>query len=91
MALRMRIYYKQDSMASKRPGRPAYLTELAKKRLRRERSRAKSVTRIYLGDQYVRWMAKKRELDETHEGLAKILLDRFVDRNILLFFLNSPR
>ncbi|XP_062612845.1 uncharacterized protein LOC134274584, partial [Saccostrea cucullata] len=33
-------------------------------------------TKIYLGDQYDRWMGKKEELEETHAGLAKILLDR---------------
>lgn len=42
MLFRMRIYYKQISMASKRLGWLAYLIELAKKRLKRELDRPDS-------------------------------------------------
>lgn len=59
-------------------GRPRFLTDSAKKRIARERNRAAVFrTKVYLGDQYQRWMLKKEELGETHAGLAKILLDRF--------------
>lgn len=81
------------NMASKkkRPrGRPAVWTALEKKILKKERDRANSGTKVYLGDQYVRWMTKKRELGETHAGLAEILLDRFVDINNVMSFLLSP-
>ena len=68
----------------KRPvGRPRFLTDSAKKRVKSERNnRYFQGTKIYLGDQSERWKAKKEELGETHAGLAKILLDRF---NILLY------
>lgn len=34
-------------------------------------------------------MTKKRELYDTHAGLAKILMDRFVDKNLLKFVENG--
>ncbi|XP_056004983.1 uncharacterized protein LOC125658809 [Ostrea edulis] len=68
------------SRAGKRPvGRPRILTDSAKKRAKSERNKSYLYkTKIYLGDQYERWQAKKEELGETHAGLAKILLDRLV-------------
>lgn len=58
----------------------------AKKRIASERNRAAVFrTKVYLGDQYQRWMLKKEELGETHAGLAKILLDRFAGSLFLLF------
>ena len=74
--------YKQKSMAAteeKRPvGRPRFLTDSGKKKAKSERNKRYLYrTKIYLGDQYERWQAKKEELGVTHAGLAKILLNRF--------------
>lgn len=43
---RIRFYYKQKSMSLKRPGRPTYITELAKDKIERDRDRANSETEI---------------------------------------------
>ncbi|XP_062581921.1 uncharacterized protein LOC134243704 [Saccostrea cucullata] len=59
-------------------GRPRILTESARKRAKKERDRVQLRTKVYLGDQYDRWMRKKEELGETHAGLAKMLLDKFL-------------
>lgn len=68
----------ESSHEKRKVGRPRFLTDSVKKRIARERNRAAVFrTKVYLGDQYQRWMLKKEELGETHAGLAKILLDRF--------------
>jgi hypothetical protein len=67
-----------ETVEKRKVGRPRFLTESAKKKSRSERNKKYLyTTKIYLGDQYERWQAKKEELGETHAGLAKILLDRF--------------
>ena len=57
-------------------GRPRVLTESARKRVKRERDKILTQTKVYLGDQFDRWTKKKQELGETHAGLAKLLLDK---------------
>jgi hypothetical protein len=65
------------SIGGKRAGgRPRVLTDSARKRSKRERSLAQTRSKVYLGDQYERWLRKKEELGETHAGLAKRLLDK---------------
>ncbi|XP_048748181.2 uncharacterized protein LOC125660408 [Ostrea edulis] len=59
-------------------GRPRILTDSARKRAKREQSIIHTRSRVYLGDQYDRWLRKKEELSETHSGLAKRLLDKFM-------------
>lgn len=76
----------ESSHEKRKVGRPRFLTDSAKKRIARERNRAAVFrTKVYLGDQYQRWMLKKEELGETHAGLAMILLDRFAGSLFLLF------
>ncbi|XP_056016946.1 uncharacterized protein LOC125675324 [Ostrea edulis] len=78
----MRIECKHIRMASierKRAlGRPRILTDSARKRAKREQSIIHTRSRVYLGDQYDRWLRKKEELGETHAGLAKRLLNKFM-------------
>ena len=56
-------------------GRKPMLTDSARKK---ERTNARiNKSRIYLGDQYDRWLRLKEELNvQTHAEVAKVLLDR---------------
>ena len=53
------------------------LTDSARKKRKKETNARINKSRIYLGDQYDRWLSLKEELNvQTHAEVAKVLLDR---------------
>ena len=60
-------------------GRNPMLTDSARKKRKKETNARINKSRIYLGDQYDRWLSLKEELNvQTHAEVAKVLLDRIL-------------
>lgn len=76
----------ESSHEKRKVGRPRFLTDSAKKRIARERNRAAVFrTKVYLGDQYQRWMLKKEELGETHADLPRYCSTGLLDYYFYFF------
>jgi hypothetical protein len=69
---------KNMSEATKlKPGPKSKLSDSARKRNKKAANAKLNKNRIYIGDEYDRWMGKKNALHlETNSEVAKILLDR---------------